>query len=130
MGVNELVTAIATNGIGLVCAAAVLWFAYYRETKTIPLMMGTFNQSLKQFSDSVGVMQDAFTERNRDTLKTFSDQMTAERTTCQKWHEENRQAWMQVMTETKENRHLIRNLGNQLGLRSAVEAERAKREDQ
>ena len=71
MEMNTLVTAIFTNGIGVVCAAAVLWFAYYRETKTIPLMMQTFDRSLQQFTETVGLMQNSFGERNKQNLDTW-----------------------------------------------------------
>ena len=37
---------IAQNGIAGVLVAAVLWYCWYRETKTIPLMLQTFRDEM------------------------------------------------------------------------------------
>jgi hypothetical protein len=124
MSFPELVTAIATNGIGLICAAAVLWFAYYRETRTIPDMMRTFTASMERANTS-------FEHRNQGVLETFALAIKDERQTCERWHIENlkqhdqqRDRMDQMLLEQKENRHLIRELSHQLGLRQALEATR------
>lgn len=118
----QFTTAIVTNGIGAVCAAAVLWFAYYRETRTIPQMMAAFTTSLT-------AAQAAFEARNNRVIDTFADQMSQERAVCQKWHEENRQKSEQILLETKENRHLIRDLAHVAGLRKAIEDRDKELED-
>lgn len=127
---NELITALATNGIGLVCAAAVLWFAWYRETKTIPTLMATFTASLadiqKQNSAAVAQIEQSFENRHKLTLDTFTTLTREERITCQKWHEENRVKLDQVLGETKENRHYIRGLAHQLNIARAVEEQERK----
>lgn len=130
MDLNQLVTAIVTNGIGAVCAAAVLWLAYYRETKTIPKMLETFTGAMT-------AAQVSFEARNTKVVDTFAQMAREERTNYQRWHEETMARLTQIMTELqqtrlqmaaemRENRHYLRNLANQLGLRAAVEAERKK----
>jgi gas vesicle protein len=127
---NTLITALVTNGIGAVCAAAVLWFAWYRETRTIPAMMKTFADSMQatqvSFEARNEKVVDAFSAVHREQQQTFAEQATAERTTCQKWHEENRHMLTQVLQETKENRHYIRDLAHVAGLRKALEEQEAK----
>lgn len=48
MTLESLITMIATNGIGAVCAGAMLWFMYFQQTKTIPAMLETFKQEMKE----------------------------------------------------------------------------------
>jgi Sec-independent protein translocase protein TatA len=127
MDVNQLITALATNGIGLVCAAGVLWFAYYRETKTLPKLMDTFAAAMTTFQGTVEEIQKSFESRQQKLVDAFSQQAREERTTCQRWHEENRQVLVQLMQEAKENRHYLRDLANQLTLAKAVEAKRRER---
>lgn len=120
MAINDLLTVIVTNGIGVVCAAAVLWFAYYRETRTIPDM-------LKAFADTQAAAHSSFEVRNAKVVDSFVKVIAEERATCQKWHEENRERLDRLAVETRENRHYLRDLAHQIGLRRAVEEERAKR---
>lgn len=120
MDFNTLLTAIFTNGIGAVCAAAVLWFAWYRETKTIPQMMTTF-------ADVQKVTTTSFEARNERTLETFAAVLREERTVCQKWHEENRNRLDQLILEQKEQRHWLRDMAHQLGVKQALEEERRRR---
>jgi hypothetical protein len=108
---NQLITALATNGIGAVCAAAVLWLAWFRETKTIPKMMETFSE----------VQQKAM-----DTATALARE---ERQVCQKWHEENRANLIGLLEEMRENKHFLRDLAHMLGVRRAVEEEQAKKRD-
>ena len=108
MDFNQLITALITNGIGAVCAAAVLWFSWHRETKSIPKMMDTFASTLDK------------------AMTTFAGVIHEEREVCQRWHEENRQRLDQILVETKENRHYLRDLAHQVGLRKAVEHERIR----
>ena len=110
MEFNALLTAVLTNGIGAACAAAVLYLSWYRETKTLPALV------------------DSFTKTHEKALLVFTDISKEERAVCQKWHEnnlaqhkENRDVNQQVMAELKEQRHLLYNLLNQLGLKKAVE---------
>lgn len=119
MDVNQLITAVITNGIGAVCAAAVLWFAYYRETKTIPDM-------IKAFTEAQQGAQSSFDARNNKVVDTFAGLIREERSVYQRWHDENRTRLEKLAEETKENRHYIRDLANQVGLRQAVEKEREK----
>ncbi len=111
MDFNTLLTAIFTNGIGATCAAAVLWFSWYRETRTIPDLMKSFSTV------------------NEKALTTFADMLREERTVCQKWHEENRERLDQLMLEQKEHRHWLRDLAHQLGVKQALEEERKRRGD-
>lgn len=126
-----MITAVVTNGIGAVCAAAVLWFAYYRETKTIPALMQTFaeahSRSLETFALAQRSANESYEGRQGKLLDTFARVNSEERATCQKWHEENRESLMRIAAETRENRHYIRDLAHQIGLRRAVDEERAKR---
>jgi hypothetical protein len=114
MDPNVVFTAIVNNGFGPVCAAAILIFAWLRETKTIPKMMETFQAVNKE-------TQEAFSKRNDDALQTFATLTREERTTYQKWHEENRDRLDRMFLEQKEGRHIMLNLAHQLGLRQAVE---------
>jgi hypothetical protein len=130
---NTLVTALVTNGIGAVCCAVILWFMYYRETKTIPGLMQTFTSTVERIqkdNNTAGTLaNESFERRNTALLESFTTLTREERQTCQQWHEENRQALIQILQETKENRHFIRDLGNVAGLRKGVEeAERRQRE--
>jgi hypothetical protein len=132
---SAFITALVTNGIGVVCCAVVLWFMYYRETKTIPALMSTFTAAVsdiqKQNSGNLNVAQESFERRNKALLDTFSMLTREERQTCQKWHEENREVLTAILSEIKENRHLVRNLANVAGLQKAVEeVDRKKREDE
>lgn len=95
---GELLTVLANNGIGVVCAIAVLWLGWYSLTKAFPRMLETFAQIIKE-----------------------------ERVFCQKMHDENRDRLDKIILESKEQRHLTLNLANQLGLKSAVEKEMSKR---
>lgn len=122
MGVNELITALATNGIGLVCAAAVLWFAYYRETITIPAM-------IKTFSDTQTSAQQSFETRNAKVVDSFTALVREERASCERQHAESRDRLDKILAEMKEQRHYLLNLTNVLGLRQAVEKERQRLED-
>lgn len=123
MDFNTLLTALVTNGVGGVCAAAVLWFAYYRETRTIPELMRTF-------TDAQTVVISSFEGRNDKIMETFATVMREERSVCQKWHEENRQGLTQLLAEMKDQRHLIRDLAHQAGLQKAVEAMMKKRHEE
>ena len=119
---NALITAMVTNGIGAVCAAAVLWFAWHRETKTIPHMMGTFSKALE-------TAQSAFIDRNDKALETFAQLTREERTLYQKWHDENRDRLDRILVENKEHSHYLSNLAHSLGLRQALEEQRTKERD-
>lgn len=123
MDFNQLLTALATNSIGAACAAAVLWFAYYRETKTLPALMQTF-------TDAHLANVASFEGRTDKLLDTFANVMREERAVCQKWHEENRQGLSQLLAEVKEQRHLILNLSFQAGLQKQVKDELKKRAEE
>jgi gas vesicle protein len=125
----SFITAVITNGIGVVCCAVLLWLIYYRETKTIPTLMTTFSETLamiqKDNSKSLTLAQESFERRNKALLETFSAMGREERATCQQWHEENRQDLREIKQEQKESRHYIRDLAHVAGLRKAAdEAER------
>lgn len=109
MDFNALITAIMTNGIGGVCAAAVLWFAYYRETKTIPKMLDTFQ----------GMQAKA--------IETFAQLTREERAIYQIWHNENRARLDQLVIEARETRHYLRDMAHAMGLKRAVDEERRKK---
>lgn len=141
MDFNTLLTAIATNGIGAACAAAVLWFAWFRETKTIPAMMDTFTRSNTATLESFEKREKRLIESHNDqhektlasherreakALELFGTLVREERTLYQRWHEENRDRLDAVFSEIKELRHFGRDLANQLGLRKAVEEAQAR----
>jgi hypothetical protein len=117
--INALINAVINNGIGVGCAMAVLWFAWYRETKTIPDMVATFAATLK-------LVQESHDTRNNKSLDLFSNLVREERNIYQRWHEENRGKLDGMIEDLREQRHAIRNLANDLNLKSAVEkAEKA-----
>jgi hypothetical protein len=119
MDFNQFITAAVNNGIGFACAIAILLFAWYRETKTIPLM-------IKEFTEVQRASQTSFENRNTKVIDSFVKVIAEERAVCQKWHEENRSRLDQLILETKENRHYIRDLAHAVGMKKAVEEERAK----
>lgn len=116
MTVDQFVTILANNGIGVVCAIAVLWLAWYRETKTLPALMATF----AKIQDDVQIQ---FNDRNSKSLDTFSILVREERQIYQRWHEENLRRLEKLLDEGKDQRHLVRNLAHQLGLQQAVQQE-------
>jgi len=141
--VNEILTILINNGIGVACAAAVLWFAWYRETKTIPAILSRYDAVLKTFEEmhQRGVetqghthetMQAAFASRNAKSLEVFTQLVREERTNYQRWHEENRQRLEEMSHEIRDNRHLIHNFAHQLGLKQALETQlsQIKQEEQ
>jgi hypothetical protein len=79
------------------------------------------DKAIDSFNRNMEVLQTTFGQRNDKALDSFTQMMREERETCQRWHEENRALLAKVLDETKENRHYISNLANQLGLRDAVE---------
>jgi dimeric dUTPase (all-alpha-NTP-PPase superfamily) len=118
----------------VVCCAVVLWFMYYRETKTIPALMQTFTETIagiqKDNSKSLTLAQESFERRNKALLDTFSEMSREERQTCQRWHEENRDELRTILQEQKDTRHYIRNLAHVAGLtKAAEEAERKLSEE-
>jgi hypothetical protein len=130
----SFITAVITNGIGVVCCAVILWFMYYRETKTIPTLMTTFTETLAGIQKDNGkyltLAQESFERRNKALLDTFGAMSREERQTCQKWHEENREDLRTILQEQKDTRHYIRNLANVAGLtKAAEEAERKLSEE-
>ncbi len=116
---TTILTAIVTNGIGAVCAAAVIFLSWHRETKTIPDMV-------KTFSDTLGAVQAGFELRNNKTLELFATLVREERQLYQKWHDEDRDRLDHIIIDLKEQRHYLNNVANQLGLRKAVEDANAK----
>lgn len=114
MDFNQLLNALATNGIGAACAAAVLWFAWYRETKTIPKMIDAFAAIETQAIAS-------FEARNSKTMDTFAMIIKEERQICQKWHEEDRGLLQDVLSDLREQRHHLANMANAVGLRQLAE---------
>jgi hypothetical protein len=127
MDFNTLLTAMFTNGIGAACAAAVLYFGWWRETRTIPQMLETFGKAhangLAAFTRSQDSLQTSFQARNDKALEVFSLLVREERAIYQKWHDENRGRLDKIMDELKEQRHYTRDLAHQMGLRQAVEEE-------
>lgn len=103
MDLNTLLTSMLNNGIGAICAAAILLFAWMRETKTIPMMLETFQRTMKE------------------ALDTFSENNEKERMIYQKWHEENRDRLDKLMQDGKEHRHYLANLANLVGMRQAAD---------
>lgn len=101
MDANTMVNVLVTNGVGVVCAGAMLWLSWYRETVSIPKIM--------------------------DTMLTL---VREERTVCQKWHEENRECLANILAEVRENRHYQRDLAHMLGLRNAVDEAKRKKEEE
>ena len=130
MDFNQLITAVITNGIGACCAAAILWFAYYRETKTLPELIRAFSTTQKEttiaFTTTQKDSQESFEARNNKIVDAFTTLIREERTVYQRWHEDNRTRLEAINKETREVRHAVLNLSQQIGLRQAVEAERAK----
>lgn len=144
MDFNQLITAIVTNGIGAVCAAAVVWLSYFRETRTIPKMLETFAQVQKEMTDSqsraaketsemyaksMSNMADKFASCQKETMDLSLSLVREERSICQKWHEENRAALNVLLQETRENKHYLADLAHMMGVRRAVEEEQAKKQN-
>lgn len=125
MDVAQIASAIGNTGVLVVIAALFIWFAYYRETKTIPQMMAAFTAGAKESRESFEKQQCAAREscekQHTELVKSFETQMDREREVCQKWHEENRQGNTQVLNEIKEQRHFIRNLAHAAGLQKALQ---------
>ena len=115
----DFISIIINNGIGVGCAAAVLWLAWYRETKTLPYIMRTMSDTHEQ-------SQIHFNTRHTTSLDTFSTLIREERQLFQQWHQENRSHLDRLTEEVKENRHLMKNLSHQLGMQKAVEREQDK----
>lgn len=141
MEFNQLMTAVATGGTGIACTAAVIWFMHHRETKTLPAMMQTFTEAQQAqqlaFANARAEAERVAEARHTKTLDTFALMTREERQTCQKWHEENRadtlrfheenqKTLARLSDETKDHRHDLRGLAHQLGLKQAIEEERAK----
>lgn len=122
----DLTTIIVNNGVGVACAVAVLWFAWWRETHTIPNLTNAFTSSQKMFTDGLTLLQDKFSERNTKMLETFTQLVREERQGYERWHVENREKLDNLLTEIRDNKHYMRDLANQLGLRRAVEEEQNK----
>ena len=125
MDIPQIVSAIGNGGVLVVIAALFIWFAYYRETRTIPTLM-------KVFSDGMSLAQTSFESRNKALVAAFEQQMDRERlsneqqmdrerTVCQAWHEENRHKLDQVLVEIKEQRHLIRDFTHAARLKNAAD---------
>lgn len=122
---DSIFSILINNGIGVACAAAVLWLSWYRETKTIPSILKTFESahqhSMETLKRTQQEMHAAFAERNAKSLEVFTQLVREERTNYQRWHEENRQRLDAMAEEVRDNRHLIKNLAHQLSLRQAME---------
>jgi hypothetical protein len=116
---NALLTAIMTNGIGAACAAAFLWFAYYRETHSLPEIMKTFTDVNKE-------IQASFEARSNKTVDLFTAMVHEERVLCQKWHDEHVTRLDRLFEEAKENRHALQNVLQQMSTCHAIEAERQR----
>ncbi len=123
---DQLLTVLLNNGIGVACAGAVLWFAWHRETHTIPNLTKAFTDSQKVFTDAITDLQDKFEQRNVKIMEVFTELVREERQNYERWHTENRERLDKLLGELKENRHYTRDLANQIGLRHAVELERTK----
>lgn len=128
MDLTQIVAAVATNGVGVVAVAAVLWFAYYRETKTIPTLVQSFNganqAALEAFAQANKEANSSFEARQANVIAAFTDVAKQERALCQLWHQEHMAKLEQVLTETKEHRHQLRDLINAAGLRRAADEQR------
>lgn len=120
----DILTILINNGVGVACAAAMLWLAWYRETKTIPAMMRTFSDAQQRGTETLTElskgMQEGFAERSQNTLNTFTQLVREERQVYQQWHEDNRGRIDNLAVEVKENRHLLRNLVQEFKLRNEV----------
>ncbi len=114
MDFPQLLTTLLTNSIGAACAGAVLWLAWWRETKSIP-------QMVEAFTKSTATMQSHFADRQAELLKTFAELTREERTNYQKWHEENRSRLDMILVGQKEGRHTINNLAHEQGMKKAIE---------
>lgn len=120
----DLINILINNGVGVACAAAVLWLAWYRETKTLPALIATFESANKRNSDAMSAMtegmQKGFTDRNQRALDAFTTIVREEREVYQRWHEENRGRLEHLATEVKENRHMIREMVHEIRLKNQI----------
>jgi deoxyribodipyrimidine photolyase len=127
---NTLLTAVITNGIGAACAAAVLWFSWHRETKTLPEMVRSFTATIKELAEKLEKknteMLTAFETRNDKLLELAVDLSREERTIYQRSHDENRARLEGIVADLKEQRHFINNLAHQAGLKKATEEAQAR----
>jgi hypothetical protein len=85
--VDTILTALENFGIGGLFAGALIWFMWYRETKTIPALM-----------------------------EQVSKELQAERALCQRWHEENLKDHQALMEGQKDIHHAVREVQEHLRL--------------
>lgn len=128
---QEILTIAVNNGIGVACAAAVLMFAWFRETRTIPGMIAAFTKSQeaqqKAFTEVQALTAASFESRNDKLLAAFTEAVREQRAVDERHHGENRDRLDKNTSEIRELRHDVREVSNQIGLRKAVEEARAKR---
>lgn len=131
---DQVAQVLLNNGIGAGCALAMLWLLWYRETKTFPSLTNTFTTAINAMKDAceggleavratAQQMQESFADRNNKALEVFQQMVHEERTTYQRYHDENRNKLDTLSQEVRNNRHMMNNLGQQLGLRQALEEE-------
>ncbi len=94
MDLAGAVSMVATNGIGVACAALVVWLAWYRETRTIPAMMDHFAESQNQNVK-------AFAAAQKLALENFATMVREERANYERWHTENRARLDALATELR-----------------------------
>jgi hypothetical protein len=92
---ETILTALENFGIGGLFAGALIWFMWYRETKTIPALMEQVSRELQ-----------------------------AERALCQRWHEENLKDHQALMEGQKEIHHAVQELQQHLRLDQALMEQR------
>jgi hypothetical protein len=88
---DTILPALEHFGIGGLFAAALVWFMWYRETKTIPALM-----------------------------EQVSKELQAERALCQRWHEENLKDHHALMEGQKEIHLAVREVQQNLRLDQAL----------
>ena len=84
---DTMLPALEHFGIGGLFAGALIWFMWYRETKTIPALM-----------------------------EQVSKELQAERALCQRWHEENLKDHHALMDGQKDIHQAVRELQHHLRL--------------
>lgn len=132
---DKLIEVIINNGIGVGCAIVILLVFYFRETKTIPIMFKNFSDGLhviensqhsgiEALKDLVRDIEKNNSDRSNRALEVFQQMVSEERSNYQRWHEENRGVISGLTNEIKENRHAIKNIAHEFGMKRAVEQAR------
>ena len=114
LGISGWVTAAASVGL----LGPVLYWLCYKHLPSKDIQMRDFMEAKDRQLTAAMVANES--SQNR-LLETFTAVVREERQVCQRWHEENAAVLAQILQETKENRHTIKDMMHQLNLSRAVQ---------